>query len=252
MAVTRGTRAFLPSRRDNLGKTCGILVAVLLFQAWPARAEPIALTYSYANLFDGRLQTVLTPAEMRVATEEALALWAAHAPIHFFEAPDAGPPPSDDEYSAAGTPDIRIGHHDQTTSAHAYFPWAPGGLARDIHLATQHDASFYWGLGDDPSPHAVDFLAVMVHELGHALGLAHYEGEPSIMNASLIWTYSGLGTAFLFPRDILSIQSLFGSGAGTVQPLDNVTVTPEPGTLLLLTLPVAALLRRRVARRRQT
>jgi hypothetical protein len=88
-----------------------------------------------------------------------------------------------------------------------------------------------------------------VHELGHALGLAHYVGEPSIMNPMLIWRYAGLGTAFLFPRDILSIQSLHGVGTGSVNPLGDALVTPEPGTLLLLGVPLAALLRRRLSRR---
>lgn len=227
-----------------MGKTCGTLLAILLLHAAPGRAEPVALTYSYANLFDGRLQTVLSPAQLRAATEESLALWAQCAPIHFFEAPDAGPPPSDVNYSAAGTPDVRIGHHNDTMYTHAYYPWAPGGLARDIHFRTQYDDPFYWGLGDDPSPYAIDFLAAMVHELGHALGLAHYEGEPSIMNPTLRH-YSGLGTAFLFPQDVLRIQSLFGTGMGSVTRLDEVMVTPEPGTLLLLAIPLASIVRRR-------
>ena len=233
-----------------MGKTSGALLVILL-QAAPARAEPFALTYSYSNLLDGNLHTVLTPGELRTATEEALALWARYAPIHFFEAPDAGPPPSDVDYSAAGTPDIRIGHHNDTANTHAYFPWAPGGLARDVHLRTQYADPFYWGFGDDPSPYAVDFLATMVHEIGHTLGLAHYEGEPSLMNATLIWQYAGLGTAFLFPRDILSIQSLHGAGVGSVHRLDDMLATPEPGTVLLLSLPLAALVRRRFHRRRQ-
>ncbi len=235
-----------------MGKTCGAAAAILLvlLHAGAARAEPVALTYSYSNLFDGGLDTVLSPAQLRSATEDALSVWARYAPIHFYEAPDAGPPPSDVEYPAAGSPDIRIGHHGDTMFTHAYFPWAPGGLAQDIHLRTGCDDPFYWGLGDDPSPYAVDFMATMVHELGHALGLGHYEGEPSLMNGTLAWSYSGLGTAFLFPRDILSIQSLYGIGAGSVNPLADVVVTPEPGTLLLLALPVASLVRRRWKQRR--
>jgi hypothetical protein len=231
-----------------LGSGFGTLAGLLLLLLPPAsaRAEPIALTYSYSNLLDGGLHTTLTSRQLRAATEEALGLWAAYAPIHFFEAPDAGPPPSDANYSAAGSPDVRIGHHGAELS-HAFFPWAPDGLSRDIHLTSRPADPFYWALGDDASPFAVDVLAVLVHELGHALGLGHYEGEPSIMNATLMWRYAGLGTAFLFPRDILSIQSLFGAGAGSVNPLDEALATPEPGTLLLIGVPMAVLMRRRLS-----
>lgn len=243
-------RTLLPSPRHRVCKAGGTFVGLLLLlHAGSARAEPIALTYSYSNLLDGGLQTMLTPGQLRAATEEALGLWSTYAPIHFFELADAGPPPSDADYSPAGAADIRIGHHD-ALSSHAYFPWAPGGLARDIHLRTRHVDPFYWGFGDDPSPYAIDVVATLVHELGHALGLGHYEGEPSIMNATLVWTYAGLGTAFLFPRDISSIQSLYGAGIGAVYPLDEVLVTPEPGTLLLLGVPLAVLARRRLGRRR--
>lgn len=34
-------------------------------------------------------------------------------------------------------------------------------------------------------PHKVDFTSLMVHELGHVLGLQHVEGEPSVMQAKL-------------------------------------------------------------------
>jgi hypothetical protein len=232
-----------------LGSPRGILAGlILLWQAAPVQGEPIALTYSYSNLLGGGLHTTLSGGQLRAATEEALGLWAFYAPIHFFEMPDAGPMPSETNYSAAGTPDIRIGHHDAEFS-HAFFPWTEGGLSRDVHLRTRPADPFYWAFGNDPSPHAIDIMAVLVHELGHALGLAHYVGEPSIMNPMLTWRYAGLGTAFLFPRDILSIQSLHGVGTGSVNPLGEALVTPEPGTLLLLGVPLAALLRRRLSRR---
>ena len=228
-----------------MGKTCGALFAVLALGASPARADSFTLTYSYSNLLDGNLFTVLSNTQLRVATEESLGLWSRYAPIHFLEVPDAGPPPSDTFYPAAGTPDIRIGHHGDTVYSHAYYPWGPGGLARDIHMRTQHANPFYWSLGDDPSPFAVDFMATMVHELGHALGLGHREGEPSIMNGALLWRYGGLGSAFLFPVDVLDIQTFYGMGIGSVHPLDEMLATPEPATLLLLSVPLASLLRRR-------
>lgn len=34
-------------------------------------------------------------------------------------------------------------------------------------------------------PHKVDFTSLMVHELGHVLGLQHVAGEPSVMQARL-------------------------------------------------------------------
>lgn len=120
-----------------------------------------------------------------------------------------------------------------------------GGLARDVHMRTRYAAPFCWSLGDDPSPFAVDFMATMVHELGHALGLGHRVGEPSMMSGTQLWRYAGLGSAFLFPRDIVDIQAIYGIGMGSVQPRDDVMPTPEPGTLLLLSVPLAALLRRR-------
>jgi hypothetical protein len=226
-----------------MGKTPGTLLAIVLLHATPAVADPFVLTYSYSNLLDGNLHTVLSAPQLRAATEESLGLWSRYAPIDFHEVPDAGPPPSDHDYPAAGTPDIRIGHHNATVFTHAYFPWAPGGLARDVHLRTRYDDPFYWGTGDDPSPYAVDVMATMVHELGHALGLVHYDEEPSLMNASLPWRYSGLGSAFLFPHDILTIQALYGVGIGSVHPMDDALSTPEPGTLVLLTLPLASLIR---------
>ena len=43
--------------------------------------------------------------------------------------------------------------------------------------------------------------------------------------------FSGLGTSFLFPSDIRALQSIYGAGTGSVQPID---LTPEPTTCLLV------------------
>jgi len=192
---------------------------------WPqphGLGTPVYLTYSYSNLLDGTFLMV-SPEELRAATEEALNLWASYAPLYFIEVPDAGPPVSDLDYSGTNVPQIRIGHHDSPDLAHAFFP-SGDGLSGDVHIAT----GVPWTIGDGNW----NFLEAITHELGHSLGLAHELNEPAIMNPSYpFYRFSGLGTSFLFPSDIRAIQSVYGAGSGSVQPLD---LTPEPATDLLV------------------
>jgi hypothetical protein len=199
----------------------------------------VYVTYSYSNLLDGTF-FLASPDDLRAATEEALNLWASYAPLHFIEVPDAGPPVSDLPYSGQADPQIRIGHHESPDLAHAYYPGSDG-LAGDVHIAT----GVPWTIGDGNW----NFLEAITHELGHSLGLAHELDEPAIMNPSYPFhRFSGLRTSFLFPADIRAIQSIYGAGSGSVQPLD---LSPEPATYLLVAVGVLAVRRRPgVARRR--
>ena len=214
----------------------------------PARADPVTakwaqprgpgtdvvVSYSYSNLLDGGYR-LIDPVELRAATEEALRLWASFAPIHFIERPDSGPRPEDVAYSADGHPQIRIGHHPMPEIAHAYFPDDWNGLGGDVHF----DSGLPWTLG---AGHW-NFLEAVTHELGHALGLPHDSTHVAIMNASFPQhRFDGLGTAFLLPADIDAIQAVYGSGRGSVQPLNTI---PEPATLLLVGGGIAACLRAR-------
>lgn len=203
---------------------------------WPQPGGPgsdLVITYSYSNLFDGSF-LVISPGELRAATEEALGLWAAHAPLHFIEIADSGPPPSDTPYSPEGHPQIRIGHHAMPDLGHSFFPHPADGRAGDIHL----DSGTPWTLGTG----RWNVLEVLAHELGHALGLVHVDSEPAIMNPFFPQArFFGLGTSFLLPRDIAMLQTLYGEGIGSVQPMDPV---PEPGTLLLVAAGLSVLARR--------
>jgi hypothetical protein len=188
---------------------------------WPqpgGPGTPIIITYSYSNLLDGAFLLV-TPAELRAATEEALSLWARFAPLHFVERPDSGPAPSDTWYEPGVHPIIRFGHHATTERAHGFYPNDFDGLAGDVHLATGAP----WTIGGP-----FDVLETMIHEAGHALGLGHELVQLSVMNPVPAQRFNGPGTAFLFPIDVLTIQRMYGAGEGSVSPV------PEPTTLLLI------------------
>jgi hypothetical protein len=201
------------------------------------RGTPVYVTYSYSNLLDGTF-LLATPDELRAATEEALTLWASYAPLYFIEVPDAGPPASDVPYAPIG-PEIRIGHHESADLAHAFYP-GYDGLSGDVHIAT----GVPWTVGQGNW----NFLEAITHELGHSLGLGHELNEPAIMNPSYPFhRFSGLGTSFLFPSDIRAIQSIYGAGSGSVEPLDP---TPEPATYLLVAAGVVSLTLSRYRRRR--
>jgi hypothetical protein len=195
---------------------------------WPqpgGPGSPVVITYSLANLLDGSFP-LLTLAELRQATVEALQTWAAHVPLHFVERIDSGPALSDAPYPAGNHPQIRIGHHPMTDLAHAFLPDGREGLAGDIHL----DPGIPWGLAGTKW----NFLEAMTHEAGHAIGLGHIDDEQSVMNPFFPQPLFGaLGSAFLFPGDIRRVQAIYGAGSGSVQPLAADPV-PEPATVLLV------------------
>jgi Matrixin/PEP-CTERM motif len=211
---------------------------------WPqpgGHGTPVFLTYSFSNLLDGTFGPI-PEADLRASTAEAFGLWSSYAPLSFTERPDSGPIPRDQDYDRATHPDIRIGYHpigDDAVFAHAYLPrdTEPSGLAGDIHFS--ETTPFSWSVGRGfPT---IDFLEVITHEIGHAVGVDHILYADAIMQPYYRGRYHGRGTAYLLTPDILAVQSLYGSGVGSVHPM------PEPSTMLLLATGVVTLFVRRRA-----
>ena len=69
----------------------------------------------------------------------------------------------------------------------------------------------------------VDFYAVALHEIGHAIGLGHAEGEPLVMNATSLNT-----THDLYAGDIAGGQAIYGAHVFVPPPSP-----PTPGIVLV-------------------
>ncbi|CAH2020668.1 unnamed protein product [Acanthoscelides obtectus] len=85
---------------------------------------------------------------------------------------------------------------------HAYFPDS-SGTCREIHL----DINERWYFGNDPNipKNQTSFLMVLVHEIGHALGIAHSASPNAIMFAFYQHEIRGLDV-----DDINAVQYLYG------------------------------------------
>lgn len=215
---------------------------------WPQAApgQPVTITYSYLNLLDGGLRgpdgVSLPTALIRSSIEEALAHWAAAAPLHFLEVPDQGGPVVYAPYPDGQFGQIRFAHmyingpdlpgQPPAAKALSIYPYFSGNIGGDVFF----DNGDPWQLvGTLPTP---DLLGAALHEIGHSLGLGHV-ADPDATMYPVFPRFSGPGSARLSPDDIAGIQALYGAGAGSVTPI------PEPGSLALLATFAARLLLRR-------
>lgn len=101
--------------------------------------------------------------------------------------------------------------------AHAAFPYRGGNwwLDGDVHL--DDDETWVVHTPTQPFPAEIHLPTVLLHELGHALGVDHSESPDALM-----WeTYTGVRQ--LTADDIAAIQSLYGPASRNAEPL-----SPEP------------------------
>jgi len=141
--------------------------------------------------------------------KEALADWAAIAEIDFMQIEDNGI-----ATGFGGNADIRIAFTDTGPFwGYAFFPGS-SDLAGDVFL-------------DDQAFSQTNFKTLLLHELGHAIGLDHVFGIPAIMNTPFTQT-------MLQADDIFGIQQQYGAEDGIPgffelpTSLDDVIVLDAP------------------------
>ncbi len=186
---------------------------VLSGSSW---ANPSRITFSFAPdgvAWDGGTNSLNAVLDARLGVgvwekqiARALQTWASVANLNVVEVPDSswnfdvpGVSQGDSRFG-----DIRIGGYgfgNATTLARTYFP-PPGGYTAagdsDINLSVPYS------IGGGNS--TFDLYSVMLHEMGHSLGMEHAAEPAEVMNE----TYQGVRGG-LAAGDIAGIQAIYGA-----------------------------------------
>ena len=184
-----------------------------------------SLTYYFGALTD---DSALTDSQVEAAVVSALNAWSQVAAVTFTETAFPNLTRSIDIGWSTGTYGRLNAPFPSGVLAVSYYPtpnnWEPH--AGNIYFNDAYD----WSVGGS----GYDIFSIALHEVGHALGLAHSDDPTAAM-------YLGYqAVTGLAIDDIAGIQTLYAPGSAfasspSSDPGDSATqVVPEPGTLLLL------------------
>lgn len=187
------------------------------------------------------LPTGFTLAQVETELRAAMATWSSVADITFNKVGDYtdGPPPFNPGtiyiYWAAGdhgcgfpfdgpwNPSTGVGY----VLAHAWGPLDISGYEGNIHL----DADETWVTSGEvigTTSATIDIQTVLLHELGHSLGLAHEDDLGSGLTAPVMQSLHWGELRTLHQDDINGIQSLYGRERMCWPPHRGVPIDPDP------------------------
>ncbi|WP_336487372.1 matrixin family metalloprotease [Methylobacterium nigriterrae] len=139
------------------------------------------------------------PASFLPTIQAALADWSAHANVAFQQVASAAG--ADISFSQSGIDglDKVLG---QTSYAYV------GKALTSADVTFDSGEGWHAAGGGIVSNHNTPLFLVALHEIGHAIGLDHYNGAPAVMNAYLNPSVTDLTTS-----DIAGAQALYGAPA---------------------------------------
>lgn len=164
-----------------------------------------------------------SPAAWQAEFARAMNTWAQYANITVKQVPDDGSP-RNSWGLVQGDPrfgDIRLGARDLSDGviAGTYYPSAKGSVQGGTdpgEITLNTDYTFRLGS-------TYDLYSILLHETGHALGLAHST------SGTVMYAYAPTGVyAGLSADDIAGIQAIYGAKPGAPVPEPDPTPAPEP------------------------